>query len=74
MKLQNVDQYFSRVMFIAASILIVVAIAEAFIQIFGISLISRFYSPGRMMELAATLLIFSIANLLRQIRDTLRKH
>ena len=72
MKLQFIDQYFSRVLFVVASILIILAIAEAFIQIFGISLISRFYSPGRMMELAATLLIFSIANLLRQIRDSLR--
>ena len=72
MNLQLIDRYFSRALFIAASILVFLAIAEAFIQIFGISLISRVYSPGRMLDLSATLLAFVVVQLLRQIRNSLR--
>jgi len=72
MNLQFVDKYFARTLFTIATLTILLAFAEAFVQIFGQSLISRFYSPGRLLELAATLLVFVIVQLLRQIRDELR--
>ena len=72
MNLQFFEKYFSRTVFIIATITIMLAFAEGFVQLFGQSLIGRFYSPGRLLELAATLLVFVIVQLLRQIRDELR--
>ena len=72
MNLQLVDKYFSRTVFLIATATILLAFAEGFVQLFGDSLIFRIYSPGRLLELAATLLVFVIVQLLRQIRDELR--
>ena len=69
---QFVEKYFARTLFIVASVTILLALGEGFIQIFGLSLIDRAYSPGSLLELAATLLIFVVVQLLRQIRDALR--
>ena len=66
------DGHAARLIAIVAAVLLALAIAEAAIQVFGISLISRYYSPGRMMELSATLMVFVVALLLRQIRDAVR--
>ena len=72
MNLEMIQKYFSRALFIIASLTIVIAFAEAFLQLFGIDMVSRFYAPGRLLELAATLLVFVIVQLLREIRDELR--
>ena len=72
MNMQLVDKYFSRTVFFIATATILLAFAEGFAQLFGQSIISRLYSPGRLLELAATLLVFVIVQLLRQIRDELR--
>lgn len=72
MNLSFFDKYFSRTVFIIATATILLAFVEGFVQILGGSLISRIYSPGRLLELAATLLVFVIVQLLRQIRDELK--
>ena len=72
MTMQNLLHNAGRLFFLGASATIVLAFMEGVAQIFGISLIAEAYPPGRLLELAATLLIFVIAVLLREIRDTLR--
>jgi uncharacterized membrane protein len=72
MHLKPFYKYVSPILVIAAVILIIVAIAEAGIQLFGYSLISSYYSPGRIMELSAIFLLLVVVQMLHQIRDTLR--
>ena len=72
MKFRFVEQYYARTVFVVAICTVLFALAEGFIQIFGQSLIGRIYSPGRLLDLAGTLLVFVIIELLRQIRNELR--
>ena len=72
MNLPYVEKYIARTIFGIAILTILLAFAEGFAQIFGLSLIAGLYSPGRLLELAATLLVFVVVQLLRQIRDELR--
>ena len=69
---QLFDKYFARSVFVLATATILLAFAEGFVQLFGKSLVFNLYSAGRLLELAATLLVFVIVQLLRQIRDELR--
>ena len=72
MNFDSVYKYFARTLFIIASAAIVLAFAEWIADRFGFSLIGYLYVPGRLLELAATLLVFVIAVLLQQVRDELR--
>ena len=72
MKLEFVYKYFARTLFIIASVAIAVAFVEWIGDIVGFSLIGEMYTAGRLLELAAALLVFVVAVLLRQIRDELR--
>jgi hypothetical protein len=63
----------SRLLFFAAVLLFVIAVFDWFIRWFGYYLAWVPYEPGRLFEFAAILVIFVIALLLRQIRDTLRQ-
>ena len=40
-------------------------------QLFDTTLVGRWYSAGRLLEIAATLLVYVIAVLLRDIREEL---
>ena len=73
MDLEIVSKYLARALFLLAAAIIVVAFVEWLAQIFGASIVGQFYSAGRLLELAATLLVFVIAVLLRQIRNELRR-
>lgn len=73
MSIEFFDRYFSRTVFIIATLTIMLAFAEGFMQLAGRSLVAGLYSPGRLLELAATLLVFVVVQLLRQIRDELRQ-
>jgi hypothetical protein len=69
------DRYYSlvsRLFFTVATLLLMVALLDWFIGWFGYYLTWVPYEPGRLLEFAAILMIFVIALLLRQIRDTLR--
>ena len=72
MNLEFVYKHFARTLFIIASIAIAVAFLEWIGDFVGFSLIGEMYTAGRLVELAAALLVFVVAVLLRQIRDELR--
>jgi hypothetical protein len=59
----------SRILFFGAFCLLGVALFEQASNMMGMTLLRGSYSSGRLMELAAVLLIFVITLLLRQIRD-----
>ena len=62
----------ARLVFLGASAMIALAFIEGTAQLFGTTLIARMYGPGRLLELAAALMVFVIVVLLREIRDALR--
>ena len=72
MKFEFVYEHFARTVFIMASVAIAVAFLEWIGDFVGFSLIGEMYTAGRLVELAAALLVFVVAVLLRQIRDELR--
>ena len=72
MNLEFVYEHFARTLFIMASVAIAVAFLEWIGDFVGFSLIGDVYTAGRLVELAAALLVFVVAVLLRQIRDELR--
>jgi hypothetical protein len=72
MNLEFVYKHFARTLFIMASVAIAVAFLEWIGDFVGFSLIGDMYTAGRLIELAAALLVFVVAVLLRQIRDELR--
>jgi len=72
MNLETVYKYFARTLFIIASVGIAVAFLELIGGFVGFSVTGETYTAGRLVELAAALLVFVIAVLLRQIRDELR--
>lgn len=63
---------FARTLFVIALAAIAIALFKAITELFGFNIVSSLYSGGRLLELAATLLLFVIVVLLRQIRDELR--
>lgn len=63
----------SRLVFAAALVIAALAVAERIAFVFGYTLLRGAISGGRLLELAAILMIFVIAVLLRQIRDLLRE-
>ena len=69
---QSILHTSAQVVFIGASAAIVLAFLELGVQFFGTSLIGNLYSAGRIIELAAALLVLVIAIVLREIRDVLR--
>lgn len=71
--LSQLTSLFLRFFFVVATILVALAGLDWVIGIFGWTLDWLPYQPGRLFEFAAILIIFIIAILLRQIRDTLRK-
>ncbi len=72
MNFEFVYKYVARTLFIIASATIAIAFLERTGEIFGFSILGEMYQAGRLLELAATLLVFVIAVLLRQVRDELR--
>jgi hypothetical protein len=72
MNLEFVYEHFARTLFIMASVALAVAFLEWIGGFVGFSLTGEMYTAGRLVELAAALLVFVVAVLLRQIRDELR--
>ena len=62
----------SRVFFIAAFLLVIVALVDRFINFFGYTILSGGYTAGRVLEFAALMLIVVITLQLRQIRENLK--
>jgi len=72
MNLEFIYKHFARTLFLIASVAIIVAFLEWIGDLVGFSLTGDMYTAGRLLELAAALLVFVVAVLLRQIRDELR--
>jgi hypothetical protein len=72
MNLESLYHLFARLFFFGALALLALAVAEAVLNLLGYTILRETYSAGRLMELAATLLVFVITILLRQIRDALK--
>ena len=72
MNMQTLLHNMARLAFLGASAAIALVFLELIATFLGISLIGKMYSLGRILELAATLLVFVIAIMLREIRDELR--
>jgi hypothetical protein len=71
----EMDSYYrflSRVVFAVAVALLGLAIAERVAGALGYTFMRGGFTGGRLLEIAAILMIFGIALLLRQIRDLLR--
>jgi len=72
MNLEFIYKHFARTLFMMASVAIALAFLEWIGDFVGFSLTGGMYTAGRLVELAAALLVFVVAVLLRQIRDELR--
>lgn len=68
-KLSNISY---RALFIISLVLLLIALLEKFLVLFGWTLFWLPYEPARLLELSAILVIFVIAFLLRQIREKLK--
>jgi hypothetical protein len=73
MNFNKLSSIASRIVVIGAFVLIGLAAIEYVANLFGYTVLRHAYSTGRLVELAAALLVIVIALLLRQIRDELRK-
>ena len=73
MNLDNLTSIFSRLFFFGAFLLLTLALSEAAVRLAGFTILRGTYSSGRLLELAAVLLVFVIALLLRQLREALVK-
>ncbi len=73
MNLDKLLSAVSRLFFWGALVLLVIAIAERVVNVFGYTILRGAYTAGRMLEFAAVLLIFVIAMSLQQLRDSLKK-
>ena len=70
--MNNYYSFISRLLFMVASAIFVIAMSELVLQWFGYSFTWLPYTAGRLFELAAVMAVFVITLLLRQIRDSLR--
>ena len=73
MNLAKLNSLGSRLFFIAALVLLALAVLERAAHVIGLTILQGTYTAGRMLEFSALLVIFVIALLLRQIREELRK-
>ena len=72
MNFESLASIFNRLFFAGAFILFAVALLEKAANLAGYTIIGLTYSPGRLFEFAAIMLLFVITLLLRNIRETAR--
>ena len=72
-QLESKTSFLSRLFFFVAFLLLVIAVFDRFLNLFGYTILEGAYSPGRMLQFAGIMLVFVIALLLREIREELRK-
>jgi len=72
MNLDTLTSIVTRLFFLGAFALLSAAVLERLANVLGYTFL-RGYTPGRLIEFAAVLLIFIIAVLLRQVRDAVRQ-
>lgn len=69
----KLTSFLNRVFFLAAFVLLALAVVDRFITWFGYTILGGTYSAGRLLEFAAIMLLFVIALLARQMRDALHR-
>ena len=69
MNIANLYKIFARSLFFFALAILAAGFIELVANLFDNSVLGAGYTAGRMIEVSATLVIFVIAVLLRQIRD-----
>ena len=69
MNMTLIYHFFARVLFFLALGLLGLASIEMLLGFFDHTILRGSYTPGRLIELSAALLVFVIVVLLRQIRD-----
>lgn len=72
MTIQTILRYLARLVLFGAIAANLLAFAELIVQFGGSSLLGNMYTPGRLIELGAALLVLVIALLLLEILDELR--
>lgn len=65
--MNKLNSFICRVLFVVAFVLAGLAILEKLLNAVGYTIVSV-YSPGRLLEFAAVILLFVIALLLREVR------
>jgi hypothetical protein len=73
MNIAKLNSLGSRLFFIAALVLLAIAVLERTAHVMGYTILQGAYTAGRMLEFSALLVTFVIALLLRQIREELKK-
>ena len=70
MNFESLASIFSRLFFLGAFVLFAIAVLEKVANVAGYTIIGQAYSPGRLFEFAAVMLLFVITLVLRDIRGT----
>jgi len=73
MNFDKLSSAVSRLLFFMAFGLMGLAVLETVARLFGYTILRGVYTSGRLMELAAVLMVFVISLLLRQVRQALIK-
>jgi hypothetical protein len=68
---ENLQSLVLRVLFAASFVLLALAVSERLANLLGYTLLREVLAPSRLLEVAATAMVFVIALVLRQIRDRL---
>ena len=68
MNIDKLSSLFSRIFFLMAIVLLGLALLERIVNMAGYTIV-RVYEPSRLLEFAATMMIFVIGIVLRQIRE-----
>jgi hypothetical protein len=71
MSIEKLLSVFSRVMFVAALLLLALAVVEKIANLNGQTLSFIQYEPGRLLEFSGLIMIFVISVTLRRIRKAL---
>ncbi len=70
--IDKLTSVFSRIFFAIALIILVMAIVNWILGVFGWTVSWLTYTPGRLFEFSSMLMIFVVVLLLRQIRERLK--
>ena len=71
--IDKLTSFLSRLFFFVAFVLLIIAIVDWFLRLYGWTFSWIPYQPGRIFEFSAILMIVVIVLLLRQIREAVRK-
>ena len=71
MNIEYFYKIFARSLFFVALAILAIGFFELAANFLGYSVLNRAYTPGRLIEVSAALVVFVVAVLLRQIRDAL---